>query len=336
MGRSTRALLWLGCALAVAAPASADVARLDAFAAPLRAGEFARLEELLDQVVREKPRDADGALLLPQVIERLTAALASDETLTPLLARWAEAVPRSRFEPLVRSRLEVRFAWRKRGAGYGGEVPESAWPGWYAHLARADAALAEATERAPDLAEAPAERVWVALLRGRPTGEIRAHFYAALRIEPTNELAHRNLLSALTPRWGGSDNAVLEFARFVSKQHPDDVRLGLLVHQAHLEVRSGLPDSDAKDYYREDAVWEEVSRVLSRLIDAYPASGWGHNTLAFIAGQAGQKAAALHEFRWIGRRWDPSVWGEIREFDRVRGWALTAARHPVASRAEAD
>lgn len=111
------------------------------------------------------------------------------------------------------------------------------------------------------------------------------------------------------------------------------MRLGLLVHHAHLEIRARLPDSDAKLYYREAAVWEEVSRALSRLIDAYPSSGWGHNSLAFIAGQASQKAVALHEFRWIGRRWDPSVWDELGEFDRFRSWVLITAG-PAASRAE--
>ena len=326
-----RALLLLSCAFAFGGRASADVATLDAFVAPLRAGEFTRLEEQLDTLAREKPRDTDGAPLLPLVVERLTAALASDETLTPLISRWAEAAPRSRFEPLVRARLEVRFAWRARGGGYAGEVPENAWPAWHAHLDRADAALAEAVKRAPALAEAPAERVWVALLRDRPREEIRAHFDAALRIEPTHELAHRNLLTALTRRWGGTDDAMLAFARYTAQQHPEDARLGLLVRYAHSEIAAQLSDSDLKLYYQQPAVWEEVSHALSCLIEAYPASVWGHNSLAFVAGLTAHKDVALHEFRWLAGRWDPTVWNDHAEFLRVRTWVLTTAG-PAASR----
>jgi tetratricopeptide (TPR) repeat protein len=331
MGRRRARALLLASALAVAGRAGADVARLDAFVAPLRVGEFARLEDRLDRLAREKPRDEDGAPLLPQVIERLTAALASDETLTPLLARWAQAAPRSRFEPLVRARLEVRFAWRERRGDYAHEVPEHAWPAWYAHLDRADAVLAEAAQRAPDLAQAHAERVWVALLRGRPPEEIRAHFDTALRIDPTNELAHANLLTALTPRWGGSETALLAFARHAAQQHPEDARLGLLVHHAHREIWTKLPEADARRYYREPAVWDEVSRALQRLIDAYPTSGWAHNSLALVAGQAGQKDVALHEFRWIAGRWDPTVWSDgYSDFQRVRAWALSSAGPAMA------
>ncbi len=325
--RRTRALILLGCALGVAVRANADVAMLDAFAAPLRAGEFARLEDQLAQLAREKPRDEDGAPLLEQTLDRLAAALLSDETLTPLLARWGEAAPHSRFEPLVRAHVEVRLAWRERGGGWARSVRPSAWPAWYAHLDRADAALATATKRAPELAEAPAERVWVAVLRGRPSAEIRAHFDAALRIDPTSELAHRNLLNALAERWGGSDAVMLAFARYTAEQHPEDARLGLLVHYAHLDIHARLPEGEARRYYRDPRVWAEVSHALSRLQQAYPASLWAHNSLAFVAGQAGQREVALHEFRWIGRSWDPTVWNEdLSEFDRVHAWALMAAR----------
>jgi hypothetical protein len=328
-------VLLLSCALAIGGRADADVAALDAFVAPLREGEFARLEHELARLAREKPRDADGAPLFPLVVERLTASLASDETLTPLLGRWREAAPRSRFEPLVRARLEVRFAWRARGGDYAHEVPESAWPNWHAHLDRADAALAEAATRAPDLAEPHAERVWVALLRGRPQEEIRAHYDAALRIEPGSELAHRNLLTALTPRWGGSDDAMLAFARYTAQQHPEDARLGLLVHHAHREIAASLSEDVARRYYRAPAVWEEVSHALLRLIEAHPDSVWGHNSLAYVAGLAARKDVALREFRWLGGRWDRTVWNDDHaEFRRVRTWVLMTAG-PAASRTAA-
>jgi tetratricopeptide (TPR) repeat protein len=327
MGRNAARVILLSCVLAVAGRASADTAaaKLDAFVAPLRAGQFEQLEEQLARLARENTRDEEGAPLLPQVIERLTAAVATDETLTPLLARWAKAAPRSRFEPWVRSKLEVRFAWRARGANYANDVEQDAWPAWYAHLDLADAALAEAAKRAPDLADPHAQRVWVALLRGRPKQELRTHFEAALRIDPTNESAHNYLLTALTPRWGGTHEAVLAFARHAVEQHPEDVRLGLLLNRAHFEVIGDLPEPEIQRHFRGPGVWEELSRVLTRFLDAYPDSLWGHNVLALVSGYAGKKDIALREFRWIDGRWDPKVWEDHGEFRRIHAWASTAA-----------
>jgi hypothetical protein len=61
---------------------------------------------------------------------------------------------------------------------------------------------------------------------------------------------------------------------------------------------------------------------------------WGHNSLAFVAGLTAHKEVALHEFRWLAGRWDPTVWNDHAEFLRVRTWVLTTAG-PAATRTDA-
>jgi hypothetical protein len=161
---------------------------------------------------------------------------------------------------------------------------------------------------------------------------VRAQFDAALRIDPACELAYRNLMYALAPRWGGTNEALLEFARRAAREHPTDARLGLLVHFAHLDVQGGLGEAEHRVYYRDPAVWSEVSDALRRLIDAHPGSRWGHNSLALMAMRAGKRDVALHEFRWIGRRWHSGVWnGDLSRFEQARYWALESARAAPAS-----
>ena len=319
-GGRLRALLLLSCALAVGGRASADVATLDAFVAP-RAGGRVRAASRSSSIgsrARSRATRTESPLLpagrraAHRGARQRRDADSADRALGGGRASLALRAARAR---AAGGALRVA---RARRAAMPGRSPRTPGRPGTPHLDRADAALAEAAKRAPELSRRHRRSAcgWRCCV-SRPREEIRAHFDAALRIEPDDELAHRNLLTALTRRWGGTDDAALGFARYTAQQHREDARLGLLVRYAHSEVAARLSDADLKLYYRQPAVWEEVSHALSRLIEAYPDSVWGHNSLAFVAGLTAHKDVALREFRWLAGRWDPTVWNDHAEFLRV-------------------
>ena len=118
---------------------------------------------------------------------------------------------------------------------------------------------------------------WVFLLMsGRGLGvrleELRQRFDNAHSRDPFRPDACREYLEGLTEKWGGSQDATFDFARWIEQEAPPDSPARMSLPVAHLE--QGLLDGHGANlalYLNEEAVVGELAGALESFLWATPS-----------------------------------------------------------------
>jgi hypothetical protein len=224
------------------------------------------------------------------------------------LDEWAADRPGSALPLLVRGVHGKNWAWEARGGGRARTVNEDAWPLFHARLIEADRDLAAAAaldERDPT-PWAQSVSVAMGLSLGQP--ELRRRFDEAHRRDPLNGAACVNMIHATSRKWGGSNDAMLQFARWASGEAPDGDSVHKVVALAHIEMWLDSPKGEAQQgYFRSPAVRQEVMDAARRSIlsrNYAPPSralSWAdRNVFAFCFRLMHDYAAQLDQMRLIG------------------------------------
>ena len=232
------------------------------------------------------------------------------------LDEWVAARPGSALPLLFRGAHGVMWAWEARGAARAKYVKEDAWPLFHARLVEADKDLAKAAgldERDPS--------PWahsMTVARGLSLGqsELRRRFDEAHRRDPLNGAACVSMIQGTARKWGGSNEAMLQFARWASGEAPDGHPVHKVVALAHIEMWLDAPKGDAQQtYFRSTAVKEEVLEAARRgiLSPNYERKGsvlsWpDRNVFAFSFRLMREYAAQLEQMRLIGPHVEEFPW----------------------------
>jgi len=224
------------------------------------------------------------------------------------LDEWVAARPGSALPLLFRGLHGKNWAWEARGGGRAHTVKEDAWPLFHARLVEADRDLTAAAaldERDP----IPwAESLPVAMGLSLGQVELRRRFDEAHRRDPLNAGACVNMIHATARKWGGSNESMLQFARWVSGQAPDGHPVHKVVALAHIEMWLDSPKGEAQQgYFRSEAVKQEVMEAARRSIlsanyapAGLPLSWADRNVFAFCFRLMREYGAQLDQMRLIG------------------------------------
>jgi Domain of unknown function (DUF4034) len=224
------------------------------------------------------------------------------------LDEWVAARPGSALPLLFRGSHLKNWAWEARGAGRARTVKEDAWPLFHARLVEADRDLAKAAaldERDPT-PWAQSMIVARGLSLGQP--EQRRRFEEAHRRDPLNGGACVNMVQGTARKWGGANEAMLQFAHWASGEAPEGHSMHKVVALAHVEMWLDSPKGDAqRTYFHSPTVKQEVLAAAqhSILSPAYGRSGsvlsWpDRNVFAFCFRLMCEFAAQLEQMRLIG------------------------------------
>jgi tetratricopeptide (TPR) repeat protein/Zn-dependent protease len=134
-----------------------------------------------------------------------------ETTLLPLLEEWANASPGSFAPPMALGSHWVAAAYERRGTKFAAETPPQDFEAMGEALRRAMPELAKAVERRPRLVSAMRQQLRARLLDGGP-GDREQVLTQALTVCPSCFLIRVTFLRTITPRWGGSDGKMSEFA----------------------------------------------------------------------------------------------------------------------------
>ncbi|MFH9349021.1 hypothetical protein [Kitasatospora sp. NPDC017646] len=222
---------------------------------------------------------ADGAGLT-----WLAGAVADVAGVEEWTARAMSDAPEDALPLLLSGARHVSWAWEARTGARAGQVTEEQWKLFHQRLDVAEEQLLEVAEREPSWL-AP----WYFLqisARGASLGpEVAAcRFEAAVRREPGHPASHRQRLQQVCAKWGGSHEAVHEFARSAMLAAPEGSQLGELVALAHLERWLDLPDGEDRAYLTDPAVVAELQEAAFRSVlhpDFVPVRGWQGSFNAF-------------------------------------------------------
>ncbi|WP_204000336.1 hypothetical protein [Virgisporangium aurantiacum] len=225
-------------------------------------------------------------------------------------------VDTQRDSSLARTLLGARFivtAWDARGATRAKYVKGDQWRVFHDHLRRADGLLADATAIDPFNAAAWSERVTAArgLSLGQDEGRRRYERAAELCDAPYG--AQRQLLQTLCPKWGGSVDAVLAFARECAESAKPGELGAANVAAAHAEIALDDDDAGVARHLTVPQVREEVAAAAARSVlhpDFRPVHGWlgAHSVFAFDLFHAAAPDSAAVHFAAMGNRVNSYPW----------------------------
>jgi len=231
------------------------------------------------------------------------------------LDEWVAAQPASAIPLLFRGAHALGWAWQARGSGRASTVRKDAWPDFHARLVAADKDFARAAELDPK-DPTPCEMSLTAA-RGLSLGqaEIRRRFDEAHLRDPMNAFACVNMIQAIAKKWGGSHEAMFEFARWASREAPEGHSAHKAIALAHIEMWLDISFSQQRysSYFQLPAVKAEIQAAAARSIlsPLYPGGvlSWSdRNTFAFCFRFMGDGEAMLNQMRLIGPRVTSFPW----------------------------
>jgi GYF domain 2 len=109
---------------------------------------------------------------------------------------------------VIEGEHHITEAWRARGGGYANTVTDQGWQSFTTHSAAARDALKQAWRLRPDLPQAPARMIYVAM-GDSSAEEMRGWFDCAITAQIDYNPAWWNMRWGLRPRWHGSTEALL-------------------------------------------------------------------------------------------------------------------------------
>jgi hypothetical protein len=150
--------------------------------------------------------------------------------------------------------------------------------------------------------------------------------------------AHRQMVDGLAPRWGGSWDEAIAFARSVSSTAPFGSPAAALVVAAHLARWFDESGGGNPYYLARPEVAGEAESASDRWLEAAGpltlATVVPHTELAVVFGLAGSRARAAAHFRALGPLVDPGVWERVGQhherLEAVRAAALTVAEEDAS------
>jgi len=197
-----------------------------------------------------------------------------EKRIVPLLeTNWGQEEAWFRF----RGNFEIERAWQSRGGGYADTVKDQAWPLFEKHLASAQSAL----ERAWSMNSSNSETAYLMMRaelgqgQGRPTME--RWFQRTMALDPNHSKAANLMAFYLEPRWYGSAQEALKFARSCVSSTKWGGQVPLVLPNCHRSLAKYAQLADSPAYWRQPGVWEDVRSGYEKFFKLNPeAVGFRH------------------------------------------------------------
>lgn len=185
-----------------------------------------------------------------------------------LLDGWCKSEPGSALAFLVQGRALIERAWDARGHGTSDSVTEAMNQRFESLLEAAEQSLHRAAELDPQDPTPWAYLLTTARGLGHGLAEAQRLYQEAASRDPLHHSAHRQMLSIISEKWGGSHDDMFNFARSAAGRAPDGHDLATLIIDAHIErwLYFSFEDDDkgAKRYLKDESARQECLAAYMR------------------------------------------------------------------------
>ncbi|MBT9584586.1 DUF4034 domain-containing protein [bacterium] len=266
------------------------------------AEEFAELEKLAAQLLKQKARFPDGRPQLETLYEQATGDLeggANESEWSAALHRhnrWVVAYPKSASARIVRAKFYISYAWNARGGGYANTVKEQGWKLFHKRLELAEQDLRLAQKLDPGDPYGYATCITLAMANGWNRAQMEDLLNRSMTAFPRCTTALENAAYYLTPRWQGESGDLEKFARQWSQKDPAYYSV---VWDA-IQMLGGIQEEV-------EISWPQLKASYEVRLKASP-SQIVKNRYARAAVTFEDKETALRLAREIGAQWDPNSW----------------------------
>lgn len=245
---------------------------------------------------------------------------AEETTQLSRLREWSSKRPRSITAQVALADALVAAGWRRRGPGFASMVTDVGWTELRRLLEEAATALT------PPRAGIESDPVYwqlaISLAHDHGTGDARALARRALALHPDGDIGMAEM-RRLLPRWGGSPQAVVEFAEEASaltrKTHGDALYMWF-AYQIAVDALQG--QETFADYTFDWARVRQGGRDAIALASQWPPS---YHRLAVLAWMFKDRETARELFARKQLDWYPDAlahWQSSTRYKDVRAWAL--------------
>jgi hypothetical protein len=212
-------------------------------------------------VLAQHLRWGSGQSLFARNPDAVAAAVAANTDLAP----WVRL--------LVSARRHVHKAYEARGSGYADSVTREGWRGFERELALARKDLTRAWRRRPDRPEIAVAMMELVKSGNVRRGEtVRMWFDRAASAQTDYWAAYTTMLDHLQPRWSGSQEEMLAFARECVDTERYDTSIPRALFQAldFIEEDERESEEPVVSVYRRPGVFDLVSRVVDGYLATAP------------------------------------------------------------------
>lgn len=270
--------------------------------------QLANLDALVQTLSAPDQVTDSGMSKLAGVIEGLDGFVTAwnqwDDDLAKI-EKWRREQPDSPTIDVVEAVVWRAWAWHVRGGGYGNTVKPEAWKLFTAKIANANAALERCTDASCRTPIWYQMRLGIARDAGWDQDRYKELFEEARRQYPWYIPLYLLASDYLSPKWGGSYEAVDAFARQTVKMPPgDDYSLYARIYWS----LTGNSELDFDVFHDSQANWGDVKKGFEALMRRYPKSLWNLNAFASFACRAQDRETYGKLRAQMGRTIFPNAW----------------------------
>jgi tetratricopeptide (TPR) repeat protein len=218
----------------------------------VRSHDWNALEALFEGLEAKAREHADGEVDLAQAFAAFDTAEAE---IGEALRQWVGDSPSSTTAVLALGNFYLSEAWARRGTDWASETTEEQWRGLELGLDRVGPLAHEALARQPGRIEGWLILMTVAQISDR--GDCEDLAAKALEVHPESFRIRSRLQTCLSPRWGGSYEAMRRAASEARSQFERNPRLASL---------HGFADSDRSQLARKAKRFDEALELADRAL----------------------------------------------------------------------
>lgn len=283
--------------------------------------DFAKLDRMYDEFLRDGVRATDGTWLV-ESIGRAIANLdsANEDLVKKAFARWAVQSPQSKLRPVAEAVLWQARAWAARGGGYASSVPGESARIFQERLARATQALKDAE---PEGKQSPLW-YWVALIvagsSGQPAAQFDGLFREAVDRFPLYQPLYYTRMNYLLPQWGGSYKAVDAFIR-QSVDRTAEKEGDSFYAWLYLDV---VRKHDGDVFTDTLATWPAMKKAFEDMVARHP-DAWNKNVFATFACRVRDQETTARLLGELGTNARLGAWSPGVTTESCKRFALIAS-----------
>jgi hypothetical protein len=173
---------------------------------------------------------------------------------------------------------EYKRAWDERGTGFANTVKAAGFERFGQHLKLAQAALEKSWQMYPSNAYTAYLMMQVELGQGQGRARMQQWFDRAITLATNYYDAAKLMSFYLEPRWYGSADEALEFARSCVTSTNVGGQVPLVLPDVHHSLAAYQKLKDSPEYWHRSEVWDDVRSAYDRFFALNPdAYGYRHN-----------------------------------------------------------
>lgn len=234
--------------------------------------DYAELDKIFDRISSGEERFADGSSYLQTYLVALDEIYAARQRWDGDLGRikqWQSERPASSAAKFAEARYWYTYAWQARGSAFASKVTKESWTLFHERLAKANAVLDEMKPLAKQIPGWYTQKIQMATDAGDDK-LARAMFDEGIAQHPHFYAIYLAMARSFQARWGGSDEALEQFADEAVKMAQGFEGRGI-----YSRIFSTVDNTHGTPFMSEKnplPSWKKLNAGFAELIKLYPKS----------------------------------------------------------------